>query len=171
MMKFFDVGFTGTSTGMTNAQTLEIHMLLGDLQTYIRSQRAHHGLCVGSDAQFHQMAKAMGYLVIGHPGVNREGQPAKRATDLVCDSTHPELFYLERNVNIVIESAVLLATPRTMVEEIRSGTWQTIRSARRQKRPRIIVYPDGTSAAEGFNLLHVRSATDLRMELAQLRCG
>jgi hypothetical protein len=168
-MRFFDVGFTGTSDGMTNAQTLEIHMLLGDLQAFVRSQRAHHGLCVGSDAQFHKLAKAMNYLVIGHPGVNAQGQPAKRATDLVCDATHPETFYLDRNVQIVIESAVLLATPKTMAEELRSGTWATIRSARRQKRPRIIVFPDGTSTVEGIS--GVRSATDLRMELAHLRAG
>jgi hypothetical protein len=168
-MRFFDVGFTGTSDGMTNAQTLEIHMLLGDLQAYVRSQRAHHGVCIGSDAQFHKMAKAMGYLTIGHPGVNKDGQPAKRATDVVCDATHPETFYLDRNVQIVIESAILLATPKGMVEEIRSGTWQTIRSARRQKRPRIIVFPDGTSQVEGIN--GPMTATDLRMELACLRCG
>ena len=126
-MKFFDVGFTGTQSGMTNAQTLEIHMLLGDLNAYVRAQRAHHGMCIGADAQFHEMARAMKYLTIGHPGVNQRGEPAKRA-DMACDSMHPEKYYLDRNVAIVIESAILLATPKEMVEETRSGTWMTIRS-------------------------------------------
>lgn len=52
--------------------------------------------------------------------------------------------YLERNAAIVQSTLELIATPGETVEQVRSGTWATIRQARRRRRPTTIVWPDGT---------------------------
>jgi len=50
---------------------------------------------------------------------------------------------LERNSDIVADSDLLLATPRFYEEELRSGTWATVRRARKANKPLIIVWPNG----------------------------
>lgn len=48
--------------------------------------------------------------------------------------------YMARNDRIVAYSDVLLAWPLTAVEELRSGTWATIRRARKQGKE-VRIYP------------------------------
>jgi hypothetical protein len=50
---------------------------------------------------------------------------------------------LERNKLIVARCDLLLATPETQQEVLRSGTWATIRAARRNSKSHTIVFPDG----------------------------
>jgi len=46
----------------------------------------------------------------------------------------PEKTYLERNLDIVKNSSLLIACPiNKNKEELRSGTWSTIRKARKHK--------------------------------------
>lgn len=52
--------------------------------------------------------------------------------------------YLQRNKVIVDRCGVLVAAPGEAQEQLRSGTWSTIRYARRVGRPVIMVLPDGT---------------------------
>lgn len=165
-MKFYDVGFTGTQDGMSTEQQIEIHMLLGDLQAYARASTGLHGMCVGADAQFHELAKALGYRIVGYPGLNRLGEVEKRAT-MVCDVERRPQFFLDRNYDMTLESHVMLATPKQMQEVKRSGTWMTIRAAKRLDRPTVVVYPDGSSAVTGLN--GVTDAVKFRHELARLR--
>jgi predicted Rossmann fold nucleotide-binding protein DprA/Smf involved in DNA uptake len=61
----------------------------------------------------------------------------------------PQQPYLVRNETIVKQSQVLLAAPRTSKDEQRSGTWHTIRYARKMKRKIYIVMPDGVIRKEG----------------------
>ena len=56
---------------------------------------------------------------------------------------HPAKDYLVRNHDIVDVCDVLVATPGQKEEQIRSGTWATIRYARKIRKQIIIVYPDG----------------------------
>jgi hypothetical protein len=134
---------------MTNDQVLQVHMLLGDLRN-VGATQATHGMCVGADEQFHFMAKALGYFMIGFPGVTRGGlvwQRSEKCND--CDLIVPEKFFLVRNRDIVRESDIIIATPKQTIEQARgSGTWATIRYARDAGLPLCIVWPDGCGVVE-----------------------
>jgi hypothetical protein len=68
------------------------------------------------------------------------------STRRVCDLTKlfGEYPPLERNKHIVIAAIDgLIATPKTIAEEVRSGTWTTVRYARTLNRDIHIVLPDG----------------------------
>jgi hypothetical protein len=56
----------------------------------------------------------------------------------------PERTYLERNKDIVRESASLIAAPLQAEEQQRSGTWSTVRFARKIGKPVFLILPDGT---------------------------
>ena len=55
---------------------------------------------------------------------------------------------LDRNRDIVDACDVLIATPKDFVEELRSGTWATVRYARKQRKPLVIVWPNGETTTE-----------------------
>lgn len=135
------LGFTGTQVGWSDAQITEVG-------NYIRALLSgkpivgHHGDCVGSDEMFHDLLGMLKQRLIIHPPTI----PSKRA---FCDVKYPhecfvmpELPYLDRNRQIVDETDRLLATPKGP-EELRSGTWATIRYAKKLSRPIRIIYPDG----------------------------
>lgn len=135
----FSVGFTGTQRGMTGAQRREVAHLLRLLGAKV----VHHGDCVGADADFHAIARAAKCAIIGHPPSNR----IKRA---FCefDETRQARGYLERNARIVAAADFVIATPGEMEEQLRSGTWSTIRTTRKAGKPLSIVYPTGTTTHE-----------------------
>lgn len=56
--------------------------------------------------------------------------------------------YLERNQDIVRSTELLLATPENNVEQQRSGTWATIRFARKMNKSIIIIDTDGIVMCE-----------------------
>jgi hypothetical protein len=115
------VGFTGSSKGMTHFQKKRLAALLEEL----RPELARHGDCVGADAEFHAAATALGLRVCIHPPEN-EGMRAFCQGDTVL----PAKASLERNKDIVDMSDLLIAAPKSATEELRSGTWATIRHAR-----------------------------------------
>lgn len=53
-----------------------------------------------------------------------------------------------RNREIVADSELLIACPRTRDEVLRSGVWATIRAMRRARRPLYLVAPDGALSVE-----------------------
>lgn len=129
------VGFTGTREGMTSEQIEGVdNLLMDDLITSC----AHSGDCIGADEMFHKLAKLNGLTSHGHPPLD----PSKRA---FCqfDSMEEEKDYHERNHDIVDSSDWLIACPKGYKEELRSGTWMTIRYAREKGRTGNIVWPDG----------------------------
>lgn len=141
-----DVGFTGTQRGMTALQSGALVAWLDQLAA--RSVldggdgaiRLHHGDCVGADAEAVWAAHASGVAptLVAHPPSN----PAKRAWTSAHE-TRPVAEYLVRNQQLVDESHVLLAAPSGFSEETRSGTWATVRYARRVDVPRLLLWPDG----------------------------
>jgi hypothetical protein len=135
-MATYSIGFTGTQQGMTPEQKEAVSFLIEHF-TFVISE-VHHGDCVGSDAQFHDIAKAHHYYVVLHPPVKED----KRAF-CNADEYFPKKDYLVRNRDIVDNSDVLIATPKSKDEEVRSGTWSTVRYARKMKKKVIIVFPDG----------------------------
>jgi len=144
----FALGFTGSRQGMSGAQILSIETLLATYVARVTRDllEVHHGMCVGSDLDFHSICRNLHLRIIGHPGVGMNGTSQTRAV-CDCDVVMPEARYRIRDRHIVEASQVLLATPAGFHEERRSGAWATIRCARGLRKELHIVYPDGTLPA------------------------
>lgn len=132
-------GFTGTRKGMTVPQREQLQSIFAELKRIV----LHHGDCVGADEQAHRLAKAQGFYVALHPPTN----PRSRAF-CEADEVYDTLPYVVRNHKIVEMSDQLLAAPRLDTPELRSGTWATIRYAKRLKRPVRIIFPNGSIREE-----------------------
>jgi predicted kinase len=126
------IGFTGSGQGINGDQAKKVYHLLKELG----AKELHHGDCVGGDATAHNIAWRMGLRTIQHPPTN----PRARAFTQ-CTEVRAEKPYLERNHDIVDETEHLIACPRTQTEILRSGTWATIRYARKLGKPVTIIFP------------------------------
>ena len=138
------LGFTGTSHGMTQAQTAAV----GELFAALRPTALHHGVCIGADAQAHHLALDLRIYLVGHPPDN----PKKMARLTGFDELRPPKPYLVRNQCIVLDGTNgLIAVPRSAVEpqsKRGQGTWTTIGYARKAGRRIWIVEPDGAVRIE-----------------------
>ncbi|MDA8745234.1 hypothetical protein N9N28_11420 [Rubripirellula amarantea] len=133
------IGFTGSRNGMTKEQKDYI----GELLKQLAPTEAHHGDCVGADADFHAICVELGVAVVVHPPSNAKS----RARCIPVSATRPPLPYLQRNQYIVRSSAALIAAV-SGPERVRSGTWATIRFARKLRRPILLVHADGQATSE-----------------------
>lgn len=141
------VGFTGTQRGMTGRQKLVIGEMLSDTRGVI----ARHGDCVGADDEFDYLCAQRGVQVAIHPCDIRSKRAYcadKRSRDRHVHYVEKPLPPLERNQVIVDRSEILVAAPAGFEEELRSGTWSTVRRARKRGIPVIIVLPDGRTRVE-----------------------
>lgn len=132
------VGFTGSRKGMTKAQAEVFTNIFSTGNNYITE--FHHGLCEGSDAQAHDLVRARAFWncsIVGHPPSHQTHYAPRR-----CDKRFTPAPYLVRNRVIVNCTAYLIATP-SGPEITRSGTWSTVRYARKQKKSILIIMPDG----------------------------
>lgn len=136
------VGFTGTRRGMTSEQETTFAAQLVGL-TDPRAEMLVHGDCLGADAQAHAIARRLGLEAVAYPA-NIPGMRAFTDAGTMASPAPP----LERNKRIVGACGLLIATPARSVEEQRSGTWATIRYARRQGKHVIIIWPDGSATIE-----------------------
>lgn len=132
------VGFTASRDGITTAQC---HVLATELRG---AGRFHHGDCVGGDANAHHIAKALGIRTVRHPAK----VPASLRAFCTSDETREAKPPLARNIDIVDETNRLIACPKGYAEEQRSGTWATVRYARKIRRPITIIWPDGSVSRE-----------------------
>lgn len=118
------VGFTGTQIGMSGKQISEFRRQLDVLDPI----EFHHGDCVGADEEAHNIVTDYGIRVVIHP----PDISSKRA---FCKGVGVRVLgkkgYIARNHDIVDACDVLIAAPKHDVEELRSGTWATIRYARK----------------------------------------
>ena len=136
------VGFTGTQKGMTVEQRVAVCELLEGVPA--SAKILHEGDCIGADVECCRIAKALGFRIVCHPPLDS----SKRAF-FPADETWARREYMERNQDIAKEARrFLIATPCTVEENLRSGTWSTVRRARRFQRKIIIVFPDGTRRTE-----------------------
>lgn len=149
--KRLDIGFTGTRRGMTMQQLHHVRKTLRKIESQYRSYElwAHHGDCVGSDEQFHELAIASDFNMHIHPPSNPKlrayCEHANHALGriTIVESTKP---YKIRNGDIVRTSNLMICTPHLHEKDgsqIYSGTWSTIRIARLRKVPYVIYYSDG----------------------------
>lgn len=130
------IGFTGTQRGMTREQKDTFLILLNRMVV----TEFHHGDCIGADADAHDEVRVwtMAKVVI-HPPVYSSKRAFKKG-----EAVMPVLPYLVRNKNIVKASETMIATPGEVEEQLRSGTWSTIRFARKLRRQLYIIYPNGS---------------------------
>ena len=129
-------GFTGTQRGMTSEQKEKVKQLLQQLNVGV----LNHGKCIGADAQADAIAKELGIYTRAFPST-LEGKEAEcEGTEVVQEPKPP----LERNQDIVDKSYLLIATPEGDKEQMRSGTWATIRRGRKKGMNIYYVMPDGS---------------------------
>lgn len=133
------VGFAGTQKGMSDLQKKKVRQILLE----IKPSHAHHGDEIGADVDFHEICRELGIYIVGHPGVDRNGNSPKRA-HCDCDEVEPEASYPKRNDHIVKESRVLITTPQSSDSEQRSGTWSVIRKGRSKGKITYVVFPTGS---------------------------
>jgi hypothetical protein len=121
------IGFTGTQIGMTLLQQEEFVLFCQENNII----EFHHGDCIGADEQAHNIVREFFPLVriIIHPPINS----SKRA---FCkgDVLWTPKEYLDRNKDIVNESDTVIAAPKENIEVLRSGTWSTIRYAKKANK-------------------------------------
>lgn len=133
------VGFTGTRRGMTVEQQTSVY----DLLVMYSPREAHHGDCVGADAQFHEIARARDIDVVLHPPLD----PKFRAWCRGAARVETELPYQRRNRKIMLASSLIVGAPNEAIEPAPArgqGTWTVIRRSRKAGKRVIVVWPDGT---------------------------
>lgn len=131
------IAFTGTQRGVTPAQGVKVFELLYTL----RPTDFHHGDCIGADADAHDLAATLSNRpkIHVHPCTLHDKRANKQG-----DVEYAPLPPLVRNHVMVDAATHVIATPKGYNEELRSGTWATIRYARKMKRQLFVIYPDGT---------------------------
>lgn len=125
---------------MTDEQKLGVRNLLEDLHP----DSVVFGDGDGADAEFFEMVREVlpDAIIVARPGHNARGNSPTRAhmpADKVMDSEP----YLVRDKKIVKDADVMIATPHSYVEIVRSGTWATVRYARKAGKPIYLILPDG----------------------------
>lgn len=130
------LGFTGSRGGLTDRQS----EVLAYFVAAINPTEAHHGDCVGADLAFHEAVRRHSpeTKIVVHPPDNAAAQ-----ANCVGDESQEPLPYLERNAAIVGSSERLLACPKEATEAMRSGTWATVRLAKKQGKPVMLILPNG----------------------------
>ena len=138
------IGFTGTQHGITNEQRYALNVYLKVAVNSNFEVEFHHGDCIGADKQFHELLESLkvphivNQKIIIHPPIKN----IKRAfckSDFILEPKD----YLDRNKDIVNASEILIATPKEFEEQLRSGTWSTIRYCTKQKKQAFIIFPNG----------------------------
>lgn len=130
------VGFTGTRDNITLVQVTN---LWNTLKAFGVTE-LHHGMCVGADQIAHKAAGKLGIARVAHPPLDTRQIFEAPAEDFLAIKT--PRAYLDRNKEIVRCADRLFAMPKGK-EELRSGTWSTVRWARKRNVPVTIFWPDG----------------------------
>jgi hypothetical protein len=112
-------------------------------------EEVHFGDCIGADADFFVILYGLREetkrpcVIHSHPS-NIKGTQAKSKSDII----YPEKPPIERDKIIANRSDILIACTKGFEEEIRSGTWTTVRYARKIGIKILIVWPNGSVTEE-----------------------
>lgn len=139
------IGFTGTRKGWTVHQWAWFPMILSGFP----GAEFEHGDCQGSDAAAHVIAQNRRHRIHLRAAVGTKFRAFSKLSP--TDVLHPPKPPLARNHDIVDATTILIATPAEMTEQLRSGTWSTVRYARKRGKRVIIVFPDGTVSDSATN--------------------
>lgn len=129
------LGFTGTRRGMTPAQRAALPAVLATLPG-----RVLHGGADGADKEFHRFIVAAGM-----PNDGIEIYPTGHRCGWIGYDwfLHDLMSPLVRNRIMAERCDHLLACPAEPDEQLRSGTWATVRYARKADKPITLILPDG----------------------------
>lgn len=121
------VGITGTREGMSQAQKERFVLRLYELQP----TQFHHGDCLGADAEGHDIVREFfpNVEIHVHPPIS-DYMRAFRRGDIIYEPDH----YIPRDRRIVDMTEFMFGAPLTDTEIVRSGTWTTIRYAKKVGR-------------------------------------
>lgn len=144
------LGVTGTRELPTEPQEYHLGLLIHTAIRLTSGDRVfHHGCAIGTDETAHQYALSIpGILIHGHPGYGANFTTAYRMKIRPDEFTtiHQAKRYGERNHDIIRAVNLLIACPLHPEHDprsARSGTWQTVRLARRSRVPAIIISSNG----------------------------
>ena len=150
------LGFTGTREGMTIAQWVKVGNIIQLLLPKEDGQNEwHDGDCVGADTQANNIVNEINLVRTTRmfPLVVTFGHPCDKVNFRAHNFYHVQREVkppMTRNRDIVDSVDVMIAGPKEYEDVPRgSGTWGTIRYTKRQNKPLIIVWPDGS---EEWNL-------------------
>jgi predicted Rossmann fold nucleotide-binding protein DprA/Smf involved in DNA uptake len=133
------IAFSGARKGLTAKQYHALRLLVEGKPAWVE---VCHGDAFGADEMWHGIAHAAGRTVTIYPCTLTDQRAYCRAEN-IKEPAPP----LERNRAMVDACRGLVACP-SGEEHARSGTWATIRYARTQGRPIVVVWPDGTVALD-----------------------
>jgi hypothetical protein len=122
------IGFTGSRDGMSQTQKEQFVIKLFELGP----TEFHHGDCEGADAQAHDIVREFfpHVKITVHPPISNYLRAFKKG-----DTMMPLDDYIPRDERIVDSTDYLISAPKvTDHEERRSGSWYTIRYARRKNK-------------------------------------
>lgn len=135
MRVFRSIGVTASREGLTDPQKNWIEDFLEGNLAYV----LHHGMCKGGDIELAVLFRKYNTYIIAHPGHIRHMRAASPANDLILPWSHT----LVRNRIIVNHSELILGFPKVPYATD-SGTWHTIKFAKKQKTPLFVIGPDGS---------------------------
>jgi hypothetical protein len=139
------MGFTGTRDGMSPRQKRQFESIA---RRFMPSE-FHHGDCIGADDEaatiIHKIRSQPPLDIFDIPKIKIVVHPPVdgkyRANNQYGDEIRGELPYLERNANVTYECDMLVAAPKESEEQVRRGTWHTIRQAWKRGKATIILLP------------------------------
>jgi hypothetical protein len=135
------VCFTGTQKKLSPKQLEDLESRLDSL----KPSALIHGGCVGGDDAADLIAAKLNIYRVIYP-CNIPGKSLSfellRARGK-CTIYLPRMYPLDRNRVMVSVADFLIAYPRQEREYLRSGTWATIRYARKARLPHWVIGPSG----------------------------
>jgi hypothetical protein len=129
------IGMTGNRTGISEKAMKRFRKLMNKSEDI---KEGHHGDCLGADTDFHDELTEKRIKTIIHPPDIDTARAFSKGTE-----TRKPKPYIARNHDIVDECDVLIGFPSSDQEAVRSGTWATIRYARKIDRRIYIIFPNG----------------------------
>ena len=129
------IAFTGTTRGMTGWQMQRLHEALCERAK--GHWQFHHGGAPGADRQAHYLARELGcedlhvWLPVGKTWAEEAGTTVH----------HTRLLPLRRNHLVIGGADVVIAAPYQRDEIRRSGTWATVRYARKANITVVLLAP------------------------------
>lgn len=139
------IGFTGSRNGMTDEQKEQVSNTIDMLlKQTLKGSSAIDGRCVGSDADFNDIATEKGLYTIGIGGYSAKNpDDLSYRNDNVYNVYRTSMTHFARNREIVNASDVMIATPLSFNFDINGGTNYTIKFAQQVKKPIYVISPEG----------------------------
>lgn len=154
------IGFTGSQEDLS---LIQFDLLVAVLAEFEEITEAHHGDCIGGDLAFHLIIEEL------RPDVEINVRPPtdkKKRAFCHGDVMHTPRDFLDRNHDIVDSCDILIACPK-MKEILRSGTWATVRYARKTDKPIAILWRDGKYTYENQSAAEPRKSQKDENEKAE----